>query len=144
MRATPRSPSLSLVLGALIGLGACAGKADDTGSAADASADVADDWASAQGEVLFPSCGFGACHGAGAGGLVIDGSDGDHARLVGAAATGAAGQTLVVPGDPGASYLLQKMRGSSGISGEVMPPGGALEADKVAIIEAWIRAGAPD
>lgn len=142
MRPAPltRRPALALALL----LSACGAKGDDSAAADADDADVADDWATAQGEVLFPSCGFGACHGAGAGGLLIDGGDGDHARLVGAAATGAAGQTLVVPGDPAASYLLQKMRGSSGISGEVMPPGGALEADKVAIIEAWIRAGAPD
>lgn len=39
---------------------------------------------------------------------------------------------------PEASYLLKKVRRESGISGKPMPPGKALAADELQVLEAWI------
>ncbi|WAS93399.1 hypothetical protein [Nannocystis punicea] len=53
---------------------------------------------------------------------------------------------LVEPGDPSASYLYLKLAGGfeeAGGAGTLMPPVmGLMDADKVALIEAWIAAGA--
>jgi hypothetical protein len=50
---------------------------------------------------------------------------------------------VVVPGDPDASLLAQKLRGTQTIGGE-MPPGGELPQDELKTILDWIAAGAPD
>jgi mono/diheme cytochrome c family protein len=39
---------------------------------------------------------------------------------------------------PEASYLLKKVRRESGIAGKPMPPGKALAADELQVLEAWI------
>jgi hypothetical protein len=49
----------------------------------------------------------------------------------------------VNPGDPDASYLVRKLEGAPGISGDRMPLGGApLGAALIADVRAWIAAGA--
>ncbi len=94
------------------------------------------------GEILVLSCGLGStCHQGGAGGLEIDG-DGDYEALVDAASTGSEGATLVVPGDSAGSYLIQKLQGEAGIIGDPMPPPSGLDAGKIALVAAWIDAGA--
>ena len=51
----------------------------------------------------------------------------------------------VVPGDPGKSYLLQKLLGTAGISGARMPLNGPyLDDATIAQVAAWIAAGAPN
>ena len=40
---------------------------------------------------------------------------------------------------PEASYLLKKVRRESGISGRPMPPGKALAADQLQVLEAWLN-----
>lgn len=93
--------------------------------------------------ILQGSCGFSSCHGAGAGGLTL-GTDpaANHAALVDVAAVGDPSQTLVVPGDPAASYLVHKLEGADGIVGDPMPPSVALSDDDIARIRAWIEDGA--
>ena len=39
---------------------------------------------------------------------------------------------------PEASYLLKKVRRESGIAGKPMPPGKALAADQLKVLEAWV------
>jgi mono/diheme cytochrome c family protein len=39
---------------------------------------------------------------------------------------------------PEASYLLKKVRRESGIAGKPMPPGKALAADQLQVLEAWV------
>jgi hypothetical protein len=39
---------------------------------------------------------------------------------------------------PEASYVLKKVRGDAGIKGNRMPPGKALGADEIKILETWI------
>lgn len=92
-------------------------------------------------EVLVPSCGFSSCHGAGTGGLRIDG-DGDYERLVDVVAQGDDTQTLVVPGDSEASYLVLKMVGDASIVGDEMPPNTAISDERIALVRDWIDAGA--
>jgi len=45
---------------------------------------------------------------------------------------------LIVPGDPGASYLVKKIRREDGITGKPMPPGKALTAEQIQVLETWI------
>ena len=85
----------------------------------------------------------GACHGAQtqAGLSLADGAA--YAALVGVASTQVPGSARVEPGDPAASYLLQKLGPGPAVGGQ-MPLGGSLAADRIAIISAWIAAGAPE
>jgi mono/diheme cytochrome c family protein len=53
-----------------------------------------------------------------------------------------AGPGLVVPGDPESSYLVQKMRGDEGITGDPMPPTAGATAEQISTIESWIADGA--
>ncbi|MFT4622665.1 MAG: hypothetical protein ACI8PZ_001321 [Myxococcota bacterium] len=85
-----------------------------------------------------------ACHGASAlGGLELQTDP--HAAIVGVTATIDPTWTLVVPGDPDASLLLQKIAGTQPAgAGTEMPPGSGLDADLVAIVRTWIEDGATD
>jgi len=50
----------------------------------------------------------------------------------------------VVPGDPDASFLIQKLQGADGLLGERMPDGGPyLSTATVNVIRQWIQDGAP-
>jgi cytochrome c553 len=70
-----------------------------------------------------------------------------YKNLVNAASTQSA-LKLVVPGAPGQSYLLNKLRGTqvqAGGSGAQMPYGASpLPDSRIQTIEQWITAGAPD
>jgi hypothetical protein len=94
--------------------------------------------------VLTPGCVFNACHkgAAAAGALNLEGTDeAVHAELVDAQAT-VAGRILVVPMDPGTSYLYEKLTSDMPAAGERMPMTGELEADRIELVRAWIEAGA--
>ncbi len=45
---------------------------------------------------------------------------------------------LILPGDPGASYLMKKVRREDGIAGKPMPPGKALTAEEIQVLATWI------
>ena len=115
---------------------ACTGAKTDTGTEVPTFTEL-------EQEVFGVSCAFSSCHGAGAGGLDLDGET-DYGRLVGVSSTVVEDAVLVVPGDPGASYLLSKMEGSDGIAGDIMPPGTGMDPGTVEGVRAWIAAGAPD
>lgn len=96
-----------------------------------------------QQDVFALSCTFSSCHSSGAakGGLVLE--PGSFGKLVNVGAVGAPGRRLVVPGQPDASYLLEKLTSDRPAAGARMPPGGiALEAERVELVRAWIQAGA--
>ncbi|MDQ3030909.1 MAG: DUF1588 domain-containing protein [Myxococcota bacterium] len=84
----------------------------------------------------------GACHVTG--GQYPDLSREALAALPGAPSRGMPGETLVVPGDPEASWLYRKVTGMQGAGGGLLMPVGTSEPiDGVPVLEAWIRAGAP-
>ena len=98
--------------------------------------------------ILTPSCATVGCHTGPAGGLLPTGldlsnADASFANLVNIASTQAAGQTLVVPGDPDMSYLVDKIEGMAAV-GTVMPPPprATLDAASIAVIRQWITDGA--
>ena len=66
-----------------------------------------------------------------------------YAMLVGVASTQDAGTQRVNPTNPNNSYLIQKLEGP-GVSGQQMPPSGALEQSDIDTIRQWITAGAID
>ena len=55
-----------------------------------------------------------------------------------------AGATLVIPGNPSGSYLVQKLEGAADIVGSRMPRNGPpfLSDAQVALIRLWIQNGA--
>lgn len=107
---------------------------------------------SIQNDVFNQSCVAGACHNSAtrAAGLSLAPGE-SYAELVDVLPTNdaarSAGLLRVVPGDPGASFLMTKIRGPLGPGeGALMPLGlSALPTAQILYIEAWIAAGAsPD
>lgn len=116
-----------------------------------AMADVEPTFSSIYQRVLLPRCG-NSCHGPGAGSqlteAVLDLSEtgAAYTNLLNVAAMGSqcgtASATLVVPGDPTNSLLLQKLEGTHGC-GAAMPLDGAqLPNGTIPAISQWITAGA--
>lgn len=60
------------------------------------------------------------------------------AAVVAAPSRQSPGAKIVEPGAPEASYLMRKVRREAGISGRPMPPGKALTAEEIGVLEAWI------
>jgi hypothetical protein len=67
-----------------------------------------------------------------------------YGLLVDVPSTGKPSAIRVVPGNPDASYLIQKLEGAPGIVGERMPQTGGpfLTRGQIAIIRRWIELGA--
>jgi len=123
---------------------ACAAPADKTETGGADPADKTPEpatFAQVRDEVLVLSCGFGSCHGDGEAGLQID-EDMAQDALVGVPSTVLPEETLVIPGDADGSYIIAKMEAASGIAGDVMPPSGALSAERIGIVRDWIESGA--
>jgi hypothetical protein len=66
-------------------------------------------------------------------------------QLVNVGSTGKPGAVRVVPGNPDASYLVQKLEGRAGIVGLRMPRNGPpyLTDGQIMIVRRWIEIGAP-
>jgi hypothetical protein len=99
------------------------------------------DFASIQENVFTPIC--TVCHAGGAApqGLRLDSAN-SYALLVGVPSTEVPSLLRVKPGDPDASYLVQKLEGHAAV-GAQMPFGGPpLPAETIAVIRQWIAAGA--
>ena len=100
------------------------------------------------------SCAVAGCHASVAPAQALDLSVGrSYAATVNTRSTETLSFRLIEPGDPDASYLVQKIRGDAGIAGVVMPNGcpdnpqqGAqcLTPDEIDAIVTWILACAPD
>jgi hypothetical protein len=101
-------------------------------------------FSSIQSEILTPRC--AGCHTnigrpAPQGLVLLEGSA--YANLVDVAARGKADATRVVPGDPEDSYLIHKIEGRGGISGQRMPFNGTPLTDgQILVIKRWIELGA--
>ena len=75
------------------------------------------------------------CHGSSGGLSLVAGSSFNN--LVDATSQGYSPAVRVVPGDPGASVLYNKVAGT-GVYGQRMPQGGQLTAEQIALISSWI------
>jgi len=94
-----------------------------------------------QENVLDVSCALSGCH---AGGAFPDLSAGSsYGNIVDV--LGSQGLDLVEPGDPENSYLFIKITGGGGMSGQLMPYGGARLPDaSIDAVRKWIADGALD
>lgn len=99
-----------------------------------------------QEQIFTPSCAQAGCHDSASdsAGLVLE--DGrSHGELVGVPSNQSPLRQRVAPGDPDASYLIDKLVGSANISGVRMPSGGPFLSDEeVDGIRQWIEDGAED
>jgi hypothetical protein len=127
-------------------LGACAGNGDGldaNGQPIQGPAPpVQDDFTQIQDTIFTPIC--TACHiGATAPlGLRLDAAN-SRALLVGIASVEVPALLRVSPGNPDASYLVQKIEGTAAV-GERMPLGGPpLPQAQIDLVRGWIAAGAP-
>jgi hypothetical protein len=133
---------------AAIALTACAGNGDGLDANGRPLADgggnggeLTPDWASIQANVFTPIC--TQCHvGANAPqGLRLDAAS-SYGALVGTASSEDPGVLRVKPGDPGGSYLVQKLEGRAAV-GARMPLGEpALPDATIQVIRQWISDGA--
>lgn len=81
-----------------------------------------------------------ACHGGSTAPLLtVDGLR----EAIGAPSTRYPGKTLIVPGDAQGSLLFSKVNGPADDEGAQMPLGGTVDAALIAMVGAWIDAGAP-
>lgn len=98
-------------------------------------------FSSIQANVLTPIC--SVCHSGAAApaGLRLDASS-SYALLVGVASAEVGSLQRVSPGNPGDSYLIQKLEGRAAV-GARMPFGGPyLDTATIAVIRQWIADGA--
>ncbi|MEZ4408227.1 MAG: putative metal-binding motif-containing protein [Polyangiales bacterium] len=95
-------------------------------------------------ELLRPRCATVGCHSARSNTASLDlETVGVAARLSGRVASTCPDRVLVVPGDPSASFVVQKL-GPSPACGRRMPDGAQpLSVDEVACVRAWVLALAP-
>jgi len=101
-------------------------------------------------EYFTVGCTFGPCHsvdGAKGGLVLTSGQAWDNLVNIAAIQPEAAalGLLRVIPGDPDASFLVQKVEGPAAGHGDFMPPGAEEPVDpecRIAMLRAWIAAGA--
>ena len=103
---------------------------------------------SIQTNVFNKSCALVSCHNSTAaqGGLKLTQGD-SFGEIVNIAAENSAaaadGKLRVVPGDPGASFLIQKLEGPGAGEGDLMPQSSSgLDSEIIAVIRQWIADGA--
>lgn len=118
---------------------ACGGKSADTGGDAELTPATFTD---VENQLLGVSCAFSTCHGANAGGLMLDGIN-DYDRLVNVEAINGNG-IYVIPGDADGSYLVHKVEGGPDIMGDQMPNSQGISAEQLQILRSWIDNGAPN
>lgn len=134
--------STACAIALALAVGGCGDDGDDGITVEPVRSELAD----IQARVFTPTCaGFTACHDANAPAAALDLTDGrSHAALVDRMSTVAPDRILVVPGDPEASFLVDKLRGTLAEGeGQLMPYGNMpLDDQAIEAIEEWIAAGA--
>lgn len=122
-RAAPLARRLGAASFALAALAGCAGDPADRPVA----------WSYVHAAIVAPNCATSSCHSerAQTAGVVLDDADQAYAALL--------DRDFVVPGDP-ASTLMSLLEGDER---RRMPPDAPLPAADIALIRAWIEAGAP-
>lgn len=101
--------------------------------------------AEVQETIFSPRCSLASCHGGANPVRDLDLQAGaTHASTVGVEST-IPGRVYIVPGDPAASFLLTVVTEGAVDDGiDQMPPGFALPAEELALLESWIENGAED
>ena len=100
--------------------------------------------ASIQDNVFTVTCAVPGCHGGGGAqqGLRLDPGF-SAGNLINVHSPQDPNLIRVVPGDPDASFLIQKLQGADGLLGERMPDGGPyLTTATINVIRQWIQDGA--
>lgn len=100
---------------------------------------------SLQTQIFTPTC--SGCHSVGgiaAGtGLFLDSATNSFNNLVGVDSSLAANEVRVIASDPNNSYLVKKLEGAAGITGQRMPLGGTqLSTELIGLVRTWIGEGA--
>ena len=101
--------------------------------------------ASIQDNVFTVTCAVPGCHGGGGAqqGLRLDPGF-SAGNLINVHSPQDPNLIRVVPGDPDASFLIQKLQGADGLLGDRMPDGGPyLTTATINVIRQWIQDGAP-
>jgi hypothetical protein len=135
-----------VVITSVLLLSACAGDGsglDENGKPATGASDaLMPKLSSIQQHVFTPIC--AGCHSGVAAplGLRLDGDAVTYAMLVNAPSDEVPTIARVVPGNPNASYLIQKLEGWAGVGGRMPLNGPALPAETIAVIRQWIAEGA--
>jgi hypothetical protein len=93
-------------------------------------------------DVFATHCTFSSCHGAIAPRMGLSLVAPIHAAVVGVRSTEMPERQRVVPGDPTASYLFEKISSDHPAVGVRMPPGQPLPADIIQAVRRWIEDGA--
>lgn len=127
-------------------LAACAGDGDgldENGRPSEGGEDVLlPELSSIQSRVFTPIC--TTCHAGSAAplGLRLE-ADAAYAMLVNAPSVEVPGLLRVAPGNPDASYLIQKLEGTATVGGRMPLNGPPLPPETIAVIRQWITDGAP-
>jgi hypothetical protein len=93
-------------------------------------------------DVFGTHCTFSSCHGSIAPRMGLSLVAPIHAAIVGVRSTEMPDRMRVVPGDPVASYLFEKISSDHPAVGMRMPPGQPLPADIIQAVRRWIADGA--
>ncbi|MFZ2648663.1 MAG: hypothetical protein WA210_01030, partial [Burkholderiaceae bacterium] len=112
--------------------------------AAPAPAALAPTLASIQANVFSVNCAVSGCHGGATvqAGLRLDPGF-SSANLINVASAQDASRIRVIPGNPGASFLIQKLEGTQTLGDRMPQFGPFLPQATVDVIRQWILAGAP-
>ena len=120
---------------ALVGMGACEEVDADDPTCEPTAASVA--------AIFATSCNTSGCHAAEQPAVGLDlATAGVEDRLIDQAAA-ACDRTLVVPGDPELSFLLEKLTSSAPACGATMPIGAPLSDAEIACVRGWIASLPP-
>lgn len=101
--------------------------------------DIAPTFTEIQSDIFNQSCAFSGCHVSGS--VNPDLSGNSHNNIVNKVSS--TGMNYITPNDPANSYLLQKIQGSSGISGLRMPLNASpIPQNNIDAVIQWINDGA--
>lgn len=96
-------------------------------------------------KILQRSCTFSSCHGGDTPKQGLDLTGSTYQVLVDQPSTEVPTRILVVPSDPDASYLLEKIASDQPASGSRMPYSSSpLPDSEISVVRQWIEQGAPD
>src|SRR3989442_9370320 len=129
-----------LLAAALLSLAACGGGSGDNAPPAGLQPTLA----SIQDNIFTVTCAVSGCHGGPTAqqGLRLDPGF-SAGNLINVHSPQDSNLIRVVPGDPDASFLIQKLQGADGLLGDRMPDGGPyLTTATINVIRQWIQDGA--